>query len=79
MKCCCHIHREMNSAAMSIWAATVVAFVVIFFIVDKDMTLVNLLYWWATAVTLRLMAVESVRTVMLWKRRHYGLSQFRRL
>lgn len=65
MKCCCHIHKEMNSAASSIWAASVVAFVFIFYVVDKSFTLNNVIYWWATAVTLRLMAVETVRTVML--------------
>ena len=67
MKCCCHIHREMNSAASAIWAAGAASLALLFFTGSLDFTIDNILYWWVSVVTLRLVAVETVRYVMLRK------------
>jgi len=65
MKCRCYIHKEMHDAAMSIWMAAVVAFAWLFLVMDLDFVLNNVLYWWVSAVTLRPVAVETVRFVLL--------------
>ena len=64
MKCHCLVHREMNSAASSIWAGAAVSFVIVFFWMKMEPSFTNLVYLWALTLTLRLVTVESVRWVM---------------
>jgi hypothetical protein len=68
MKCYCNIHREMNEAISSIWFGGAVGFVWIFFVQDLSFTFEHLLWWWGLLVTLRLLAVEPVRFILIRRR-----------
>jgi hypothetical protein len=70
MKCYCHIHREMDEAVSAIWGGTVIAFIWSFLISDVlSLTFEHLVWWWATAVTLRLLAIEPIRFILIRRRK----------
>jgi hypothetical protein len=68
-KCYCHIHREMSEGISAIWGGGVIAFIWTFFIQDLPFTFEHLTWWWATIVTLRLLAIEPVRFFVIRKQR----------
>lgn len=73
MKCYCHIHREMDEAISAIWGGAVFGFVLSFLYPGSlTFTFEHFVWWWTIVVTLRLLAVEPVRFIVLrrYEKRH---------